>query len=592
MNTRCFFSFPASVVLGLTVWLGGAAGVRSQDVVEKWNVRYDGTTAGVHEARAVAVDVDGNVVATGPSVSGNGFDFFTVKYRAADGVRLWDDRYDGTGDADDVPVAVVLDGAGNVIVAGGSVGSTSGVDIFLRKYNGVTGATLWSERYNGPSNGEDAATGVALDAEGNVVVTGKSFDDGDGLDMYTAKYSAATGARQWFRRYNGTGDGDDVPADVVVDAGGAVIVTGSSRGANGSNDMYTAKYAGATNTLVWDERHDGPGGGDDTASAVALDASGNVFVAGTESNNGNPDIYVVKLASADGDEIWSVRDNGTGNGEDAATGVAVDAGGDVVVVGTTANGRNKDLSVTKYAGTDGRRIWFERYNGTGDGDDTATAVAIDPQGNVIVTGTSAGANDTQDFYTACYDGRTGRRIWFERFDGPRDLDERAFPNGLALGPLNGVAIAGSTQMTVPPAAEFDFITIHYTADLTDTDADGLPDAWEITHWGTPAGHGPADDDEADGVVALLEYAFGMDPTVGDPQRVPAPALVEGFLTITLAKRLGVTFVVETSGTLATGSWSTASTVVITNTAGTLTVRDSVPVSAGQPRFLRVRVTAP
>jgi hypothetical protein len=592
MKIRCFSAHGAFLAPVLLVCLCGASMVHSQDVVEKWNVRYDGTTDGVHQGRAVAVDVDGNVVATGPSVSGSGFDFYTIKYRAADGVRIWDDRYDGTGDADDVPVAVVIDGAGHVIVGGSSVGSSSGLDVFLRKYNGATGATLWSERYNGPSNGEDAATALALDAVGDVVVTGRSAATGDGLDFYTAKYAAANGARLWFRRYNGPGDGDDVASDVAVDAGGAVIVTGTSRGGNGSNDVYTAKYAGATNDLIWDERYDGPGGGDDSAVAVAVDGAGNALVAGTVSNNGNPDIYVAKLAAADGDELWSVRDNGTGNGGDSAAALAVDAAGDVIVVGASANGRNQDLVITKYAGANGARLWSDRYNGTGDGDDGASAVAVDPQGNVIVTGTSEGSNGTQDFYTACYDGRTGKRLWFERFDGPRNRDEQAFPNGLALGPLNSVALAGATQMTDPPSAEFDFITLLYTADLTDTDADGLPDAWENNYWGTTVGHGPADDDEADGVVALLEYAFGMDPTVGDSQRVPAPVLVDGFLSITLAKRPGVTFLVETSGTLASGSWGTASTVVVTNTAGTLTVRDTVPVSAGEPRFLRVRVTAP
>ena len=591
MNMKCFFWPRVSLAPVLLVCLGGLPAVYSQDVVEKWNVRYDGTTDGVHQGRAVAVDVDGNVVATGPSVSGSGFDFFTIKYRAADGVRIWDDRYDGTGDADDVPVAVVIDGAGDVVVGGSSVGSSSGLDVFLRKYNGATGATVWSERYNGPSNGEDAAMALALDAEGNVIVTGRSAATGDGLDFYTAKYAASTGARQWFRRYNGTGDGDDIASDVAVDAGGAVIVTGTSRG-SGSNDIYTAKYAGATNDLVWDERYDGPGGGDDTAVAVAVDSAGNVLVAGTVSNNGNPDIYVAKLAAANGDELWSVRDNGTGNGEDVGSALAVDAAGDVFVAGSSDNGRNQDLVITKYAASNGARLWSERYNGTGDGDDAATAVAVDPQANVVVTGTSEGSNGTQDFYTACYDGRTGKRLWFERFDGPRDRDEQAFPNGLALGPLNSVALAGATQMTDPPAAEFDFITILYTADLTDTDADGLPDAWENNFWGTTAGHGPGDDADRDGVVELLEYAFGLDPTVADPGRVPAPSIVDGFLSITLAKRPGVTFVVETSGTLASGAWSTVTTAVVVDTAGTLTVRDTVPVSAGEPRFMRVRVTAP
>lgn len=577
------------------MWAAGPTAVRAQEWIdEKWNVRYDGTTDGVHEAWAVAVDLEGAVVATGRSVSSNGFDFYTVKYRAADGVRLWDDRYDGTGDGDDGAVAVVLDGGQNVVVAGSSAGTAgSGMDLFLRKYNGSTGATMWSERYNGPSSGNDAAEALALDADGNVVVTGYSAESGAGLDLYTAKYASGNGARLWFRRYNGTGNGDDSGVGVAVDDSGGVVVAANSEGA-GSRDIYTAKYAGSTNDLVWDERYDGPGGGDDRAAGVAADAAGNVFVVGTVSNNGNADIYVAKLRAADGDELWSNLDNGPGNGDDAGAALAVDATGDVFVVGASDNGRNQDLVVTKFAGADGRRLWSDRYNGTGDGDDAATSVAVDGQGNLVVTGTSAGAGGDLDLYTAAYDGRTGKRLWSERFDGIRGRDEMAFPFGLALGPLNSVALAGSTQMTAPPNAEWDFLTVAYAvpSPQVDADADGLPDSWETTFFGTTVGHGPGDDADGDGVVERLEYAFGMNPTASDPDRVPAPALDGGFLTLTLAKRAGVTFLVETSGTLASGSWSAGTTLVTADTAGTLTVRDTVPVTEGGPRFMRVRVGAP
>lgn len=568
-----------------------AALLPAQSVVGKWNVRYDGTTDGVHQGRATAVDAGGNVVATGPSTSGSGFDYFTVKYNATTGAELWSDRYDGTGDDDDVPVAVAIDSAGHVIVTGGSTGSGSGLDVYTRKYHGVTGGDLWNQRDDGPADDDDAATAIALDAADNVIVTGYSTGSGSGLDFYTAKYAAADGSRLWFQRYNGPGNGDDGAVGVAVDPAGAVAVTGTSKGLV-SKDLYTVKYNGATNDMVWDKRYDGPGGGDDAAAAVAVDAAGNVVVTGTISNNGNLDFYTAKYAAGDGAVLWSTRQDGTGSGDDLAADVAVDAAGNVVITGTSENTRNFDLVVTKFAAADGRELWSERYNGPGDGDDAGTAVAFDPQGNVIVTGTSEGSNNTQDFFTACHDGRTGKRIWFERFDGPRNRDEVSFPHGLALGPQNSVAITGTTQMTNPPAAEFDFITILYTADVTDVDADGLPDAWETTHWGTIAGHGAADDADADGVVELLEYAFGMDPTISDPGTIPDPVIEDGFLTITLNKRAGVTFVVETSGTLAAGSWSTATTTVLVDTAGTLKVRDTVPTSGGQARFMRVRVTAP
>ena len=66
----------------------------------------------------------------------------------------------------------------------------------------------WASRYNGPGNAGDGATAMVLDAEGNVYITGYSFDYGSGLDYATIKYDSA-GVPIWVARYNGAGNGDD-----------------------------------------------------------------------------------------------------------------------------------------------------------------------------------------------------------------------------------------------------------------------------------------------------------------------------------------------------------------------------------------------
>src|SRR5688572_25942779 len=94
--------------------------------------------------------------------------------------------------------------------------------------------TIWEKRYDGPAGttGLDRATAVAVDSAGNVAVTGFSdnaTDDPDNYgfncgypyycaigtaDYYTAKYAAGDGHLLWEKRYNGTGQGDDVATDV------------------------------------------------------------------------------------------------------------------------------------------------------------------------------------------------------------------------------------------------------------------------------------------------------------------------------------------------------------------------------------------
>ena len=67
---------------------------------------------------------------------------------------------------------------------------------------------LWTNRYNGPGNGDDYANAVAVDGSNNVIVTGYSLATAANYDYATIKYSSA-GVPLWTNRYNGPGNGDD-----------------------------------------------------------------------------------------------------------------------------------------------------------------------------------------------------------------------------------------------------------------------------------------------------------------------------------------------------------------------------------------------
>lgn len=128
----------------------------------------------------------------------------------------------------------------------------------------------------------------------------------------------------------------------------------------------------------------------------------------------------------------------------------------------------------------------------------------------------------------------------------------------------------------------------------DFDQDGVRDAWELSHWPTIAGHSALDDFDRDGVVDLLELAFGLSPLAPDAAALPQAVSEDGYLTITIAKRPGALYEVQTASTLLPGepdSFSPASTTLLLDTATTLKVRDNFPSETPPARFLRVKVTA-
>ena len=107
------------------------------------------------------------------------------------------------------------------------------------RYNN-SGEEQWVVRYNGPGNDDDIANAMAIDASGNIYVTGRSLGN-TGHDYATVKYNAS-GQEQWVARYNGPTNGHDVANAIAVGNSGNVYVTGSSQvGGIGNNDYVTIK---------------------------------------------------------------------------------------------------------------------------------------------------------------------------------------------------------------------------------------------------------------------------------------------------------------------------------------------------------------
>jgi hypothetical protein len=209
---------------------------------EQW--RHQLGTSGGDEAVAVASDPAGNVVILGTTDGSLGgpnqgtTDAFVVKY-APDGTELWRSQL-GTA-LPDQSVRVVIDDAGNVVVAGNTIGSLGGPnngdwDVFVAVY-APDGALEWAQQPG--STSFEWLYGLAIDPAGNIVLAYKIHDDSVGEDHpFCAVYSP-----------DGTLLGTqplpvspDDPSVFTIDGAGNVLVAGFAS-ADPDGDAFVAKYA-------------------------------------------------------------------------------------------------------------------------------------------------------------------------------------------------------------------------------------------------------------------------------------------------------------------------------------------------------------
>ncbi len=299
---------------------------------QRWAERYTGVDT--YYAPSAAVSPNGSTVfITGTSTGGG--DYATVAYNAVTGHQRWAKLYAGLPkeQANFAHAVAVSHGGTTVFVTGESLGTNNGYDYATVAYNATTGRQLWAERYNGAKGGERGANSVAVSPDGKTVfVTGSTailVKDSDQYDYATVAYNAATGRQLWAERYHGRGSGAGQADSVKVSPSGKkVFVTGytDATSTSAGYEYTTIGYSAATGARQWVKTYNGPAKYTSQAYSLAVSPSGTeVYVTGYSYGCicGGEDYATVAYDAATGTQQWVQRYDGAGRGGSQAVSVAV-----------------------------------------------------------------------------------------------------------------------------------------------------------------------------------------------------------------------------------------------------------------------------
>jgi len=353
-------------------------------------------------------------------------------------------------------------------------------DTVIAKY-AADGHLLWARRAGGAGiDGQDSSffgSGIAVDNSGNSYVTGSVssgavFGPGELNETtlvegggFLAKYDAG-GALVW-ARHVAEGNG----AGVALDLQRNIYLTGDVDLGPFDHTMCFAAKHDPNGALIWSRQITSSGV---DCNAIAVDGQQNSYVAGwfagvatfdgTVLESSDLDVF---LARYDRNGSLSFATKAGGTYIDFAFGVAVDDQGNAYVAGEFARtavfgNAPRQISVTadptlavdasdvfiaKYA-SDGNVVWVNRAGGPGD--DSGTAISLDGQANVYVTGTTSGSAGITfppgetlfgNAFVANYTS-LGSFVWAETI--PENLVQ---PFGVAADRSGGVYLAGDFRFT-------------------------------------------------------------------------------------------------------------------------------------------------
>ena len=372
-------------------------------------------------------------------------------------------------------LATATDANGNSYVVGTTDGNLAGQtnngsqDVYLQKFD-ATGKLVWSQLLG--ATGTASGYGVTVDSSGNVIVTGNTTQplNPDSISSSSSAFVTkfdSTG-QQIFTYQLPTASPTSGLA-VTTDSSGNIFIAGQVNGtvdgsatSGGGTDAFLTKLS-STGTLDYSQQFGGSG--NQTATGVAVDNSGHVYVLYNDQSTGTA--HLAQFNDAAGSAMNYDTNLGT-VGSGGATGLALDSSGNVYVTGSTSSGGMNGTVQTAYAG--GTEAFLSQVNAStgavntvsyvaangGSASAAASGIAINGS-TVYLSGTTNGALSggsfvgtagNNDSFLATLNGTTGALTNAQQFGGA--FSETGTGVALATTGTSVLTSLGLPNDTVPP----------------------------------------------------------------------------------------------------------------------------------------------
>lgn len=320
------------------------------------------------------------------------------------------------GEFYDAVNAIAVDGAGNLVIVGGSsVGPSA--EAFAAKCD-VNGEIVWQRKYASEAGFGDSFTRVAVDSFDNIYAAGTEVAYGStgvlSQDANLLKLTN-TGDIVWKKVIDGPAHRyEGVSVLRVLPDNNVCAVIGSQNAADDTD--FEVRIYDPDGTLLWADRYQGDGGKNDYISGLEVDHAGNLYLCGTsETANAVPRLLLCRYSNV-GLRSWVQTWSAPGSELNSGRSLVYDSSGRLIVLGRSRFGQSSmwDFLLAEFD-LGGTLSWYRTYDAGEHRNEYPEELVLLSGGRVVAVGSTSTNLSRENYIIVCYD-ENGVECWSTQFD--------------------------------------------------------------------------------------------------------------------------------------------------------------------------------